>query len=77
MPSSLADAVFWLGVATCAVAQVAIVRSVIRARRAPDAPGNPDRAVPRPHFAVELAWAVVPALALVALFVATWRAMHP
>lgn len=77
MPLSLADAMFWLGVATCAVAQVAIVRSVIRARRAPDAPGTQDRAVPRSHFAVELAWAIVPALALALLFVATWRAMHP
>jgi heme/copper-type cytochrome/quinol oxidase subunit 2 len=79
MPVSPADAVFWLGVVMCAAAQVAIVRSVVRSRKAAFDPqrADPSSTVPRPHFAVELAWAVVPALALVALFIATWRAMHP
>lgn len=73
MPISFADAVFGLGVVSCAVAQAAILRSVLRTRRA----ASPNEGVPRPRFAIELAWAVVPAIALAALLVATWRTMHP
>ena len=73
MPISFADAIFWLGVASCAIAQIAILRSVLRTRRARETgPG-----VPAPRFAVEVAWAVVPAIALAMLLVATWRTMHP
>lgn len=62
MKSSLVDAVFWVSVASCAVAQVAIVRSVVTSPRR------------RP---VEIAWAVLPAFALGALLVLTWRRLHP
>lgn len=73
MPISFADAIFWVGVVSCAIAQIAILRSVLRTRRARETgPG-----VPPPRFAVEVAWAVVPAIALAFLLVATWRTMHP
>lgn len=58
----LADAVFWAAVASCAVAQVAIVRSVVTSPR---------------RRAIELAWAILPAFALGALFFLTWRRLHP
>lgn len=73
MSISFADAIFWVGVVSCAVAQIAILRSVLRTRRARD--GGPG--VPQPRFAVEVAWAVIPAIALAMLLVATWRTMHP
>lgn len=73
MPISFADAVFGLGVVSCAVAQAAILRSVLRMRRAV----SPNEGVPRPRFVIEVAWAVVPAVALAALLFATWRTMHP
>lgn len=73
MPISFADAIFWVGVVSCAVAQIAILRSVLRTRRARETgPG-----VPQPRFAVEVAWAIVPAVALALLLAATWRTMHP
>ncbi|MBA3891937.1 MAG: hypothetical protein H0X64_15560 [Gemmatimonadaceae bacterium] len=62
MSISFADAVFWAAVASCAVAQVAIVRSVVISPR---------------RRAIEVAWAILPAIALGALLVMTWRRMHP
>ena len=75
MPISFADAIFWVGVVSCAIAQVAILRSVLRTRRVRETEGG--AVVPRPRFAVEVAWAIVPAIALGMLLVATWRTMHP
>jgi len=75
MPISFADAIFWVGVVSCAIAQIAILRSVLRTRRSRATEGGSD--VPRPRFAVEVAWAIVPAIALGLLLVATWRTMHP
>lgn len=61
MRISFADAMFWAAVASCAVAQVAIVRSVVI---------SPKRRT------IELAWAVLPALALGAVLLVTWRRLH-
>lgn len=72
MDIPLADALFWIAVATCAVAQVAIIRSVLHMRGATAAAG-----VPSPRFAIEITWVVMPALVLAAVLVLTWRAMHP
>jgi len=72
MPFSLADAIFWIAVVCCSVAQVAIVYStVISPARLPGA--EPTTVVRR---AREIAWAVLPGVALAAVFVFTWRAMH-
>jgi heme/copper-type cytochrome/quinol oxidase subunit 2 len=75
MPSALADAIFWVSVVICAVAQGAILRSVFgaSAEAAPAAPAG----VPRPRRVVEIVWAIVPAIALAVLFAFTWRAIHP
>lgn len=59
--------VFAVCVAACVVAQVAILKSVIRARSV-----APDPAVPRPRLLVEVAWALIPAIALAVVFTATW-----
>lgn len=68
MPSRLADAVFWAAVVCCAIAQLLITRSTIRST--PDKPAAGTRSS-------ELAWVMLPAVALVVLFVLTWREMHP
>lgn len=67
MPATVV--VFALCAVACAVAHVAILRSVVRAaaERAPVEPG-----IPRPSFAVELLWAVLPMLALALVLTATW-----
>lgn len=72
MRFSLADGLFWSSVACCAVAQYLIIRSVGGRRHLPE----PAARLPRQRGGMELLWAVVPAVALVALFVVTWRAMH-
>ena len=68
----LADAIFWIAVACCAVAQAAIIRSVVisPARVAGSEPTSPARRLS------EIAWAVLPGVALAVLLVFTWRAIH-
>ena len=72
MSFSLADAIFWIAVACCAVAQLAIVHSVVisPARVPGSQPPSTTRRV------AELAWAVIPGGALAFVLVFTWRAMH-
>jgi hypothetical protein len=82
MPPVLADAVFWIAVVACVVAQAAILRSVLAAKapeRAsfPGLAGGPLPVVRASPRAVEIFWAVLPAVALVALLAFTWRALHP
>jgi heme/copper-type cytochrome/quinol oxidase subunit 2 len=74
---SWTEAAFWVAAVACVVAQLAIVRSVLVARAPADgAAGDVSRpaAVRR---GAEVAWAVVPAIALAAVLAVTWRAMHP
>lgn len=73
MPSALSDAIFWVAVACCAVAELFILRSAFAAHAAPGAAGALSR-VRRP---VEVLWAVVPAVGLALVLAATWRALHP
>lgn len=74
-------AVFWLCVAVAAVAEAAIVAATVRASRPHEVADVPAIAegetgtVPAPRRGLELLWAVIPALALAALFALTWRAM--
>ena len=63
--------VFAVCVAACVVAHVAILRSVIRSRGAAADPG-----VPRPKLVVEVAWALVPAVALAFVLTATWARLQ-
>jgi len=72
MSLSLADAIFWVAVACCGIAQLAIVRSVlISPARVPDS--QPTSASRR---FVEIAWAVLPGVALAFVLLLTWRVMH-
>jgi hypothetical protein len=71
MSIHLADAIFWIAVACCSVAQLAILHSVVisPARMA-------SRETSRARRVAEIAWAVLPGIALAFVFAATWRAMH-
>jgi hypothetical protein len=74
MPPSVSDALFWVAVVLCAFSQLAILRSALFTRGMPAAPGS---TLPPLRRAVEVAWAVLPAVALAAVLFFTWRAMHP
>jgi hypothetical protein len=52
---------FWAATAVCAVAQALIIRSIFGAQQ---------------RRVSEIAWAIVPAVALAAVLVMTWRKMH-
>lgn len=73
MRLSFADGLFWSSVACCAFAQYFILRSVGGSRHVAESRAN----LPRLRGAMEMLWAVVPAVALAVLLVFTWRAMHP
>ena len=60
--------VFAVATAMCAVAHVAILASVIRRRSS-----VVDSHVPKPRAAMEIVWALIPALALAFLLTATWE----
>ena len=87
MSSSLAALLFWISVALCAIAELAIVAATARASRrsatpdpaAPlDLPKVDDpRPLPRPRRLLELFYVVTPAIVLVVLFLYTWRALPP
>ena len=58
LSASAAKALFWVAAFVCGIANVAIVRSVVR--------GTPRRRM-------EIAWAIIPALLLAGVLVMTWR----
>jgi hypothetical protein len=62
------EPIFWIAALACAVAEIAILRSIIAQRRAqnvgPAHAGSP---------LSEVVWGIVPAAALALLLVATWR----
>ena len=58
---AVATTLFWAAALVCGVAHAAIVASVVRSA---------------PRRRLEIAWAVIPALALAAVLVMTWRGMH-
>lgn len=73
LPSPVLDVIFWIAAAACVVAQWFIIRAVWRV--IPSATGAPN--MPTPRRAQEIAWAILPALFLLAAFAAAWRSMHP
>lgn len=94
MSPAIARVVFWAATLSCAVAQAALIRSVLstaaagrypedrrkRSRRAGMRWGPDRRATPTDDPSpssreLEIGWAVLPALALAALLVATWFAL--
>ncbi len=76
MSTGLLDALFWVAVVGCAISQLFILRAVFRTlpprSSSPDAPS-----VPVPNRPQEIAWAILPAFLLVAVFLGAWRVMHP
>jgi heme/copper-type cytochrome/quinol oxidase subunit 2 len=71
IPTFLSDAIFWLAAACCVFAQIAIVRSALRARaQRPDGSASPSRPI-------EVAWTILPAIMLALVLVLTWRTLHP
>jgi hypothetical protein len=83
----LATAFFWIAVVATAVAHAFILRSTIRgmregaasssAARAATGAGSPAAGTSRARTFWEWTWAVLPAIALIVLFVWTWNTMHP
>jgi heme/copper-type cytochrome/quinol oxidase subunit 2 len=70
-PSPMNATLFWVAVGCCAVAQIALIWSAIRAPMS----GSTESATMRmPSRAREIAWTVIPAIGLAVLLVFTWRA---
>ena len=74
MPLRFADAIFWIAVACCLVGHLSILRSVLASRAVPT---NGQTAESQTRRMSEVVWASVPAVALAAVLVFTWRVMHP
>jgi heme/copper-type cytochrome/quinol oxidase subunit 2 len=70
MNSLTATVLFWGAAACCVVSQLALVWSAIRAPM----PGSSESAVKMPRRASEIAWTILPTLALATLLIFTWRA---
>ena len=68
MNQPLAETIFWIAAIACVIAQLAILRSTFAARGA-----NKSDLVPSASRRSELAWAVIPALALGVVLTATWQ----
>ena len=74
---SLRVAIFWVAAILCIVAEVAILRSMLRGSRA--GAGTAEAAgasVPRGRPGMELLWAVVPAIGLVFVLIMTRDAIR-
>jgi hypothetical protein len=74
MTESVADAIFWMAVVCCGVAELRILRSPLASRHAP--PVAADGAVPRPRRGVELVWTALPAVLLAVVLAVTWHRLH-
>jgi hypothetical protein len=65
---SLAEAIFWIAALACVAAQFALLRSSFGIREE-----SKSELVPTSPRSSELAWAILPALALCGLLFMTWR----
>ncbi len=68
MNQPLAETIFWIAAVACVIAELAILRFTFAARRA-----NKSDLVPSASPRGELAWAIIPALALGVVLTATWQ----
>jgi heme/copper-type cytochrome/quinol oxidase subunit 2 len=68
MNQPLAEAIFWIAALACVVAEIAILRSTYAARKV-----EKSTLVPEAPRGGEIVWAIVPAVALSVLLVATWQ----
>jgi hypothetical protein len=70
-------AIFWIAAIMCIVAEIAILRSMLRGSRANHAgSSDADAVVPRGRPAVELIWAILPALGLILVLALTRGAVR-
>ncbi|MFL5488625.1 MAG: hypothetical protein ACJ8AJ_09100 [Gemmatimonadaceae bacterium] len=69
----MAETIFWIAAIACAVAELAILRSMFAARTASSVATNKSELVPEASRGGELAWALIPALALGVVMVITWQ----
>jgi heme/copper-type cytochrome/quinol oxidase subunit 2 len=67
----VSSTVFWIAAACCAVAQVALIWSAIRA---PMSGSTESASMRMPSRASEIAWTIIPAIGLAVLLAFTWRA---
>jgi heme/copper-type cytochrome/quinol oxidase subunit 2 len=68
MNQPLAETIFWIAAITCVIAEIAILRSTVAARRS-----KKSELVPAASVGGELAWAVIPVLALSVVLIATYQ----
>jgi heme/copper-type cytochrome/quinol oxidase subunit 2 len=68
MNQPLAEAIFWIAAVACVVAEIAILWSTYAARRV-----EKSDLVPSASLGGEITWAIIPAVMLAALLVATWQ----
>lgn len=73
LPEGVAVVLFVVAAIACLVAQFFIIRAVVRV--VPSVTGSPH--VPAPRRAMEIAWAILPAVLIIAVFVGAWRLMSP
>ena len=68
----IAQTIFWVAVVLCVIAH----RYILRSAFAVGAAVQHSHTLPPIRRAAEVVWVVVPAVALVFLFIATWRAIE-
>ena len=74
---TIRSALFWVAAASCVVAEVAILRSLLfgRARAAEAQHAREPSRVMRATRPAEIAWAILPAAGLLLVLYLTWRAV--
>ena len=88
LSQNIYDGIFWIAVASCAVAQIFILRAVFRVNPTltpgttadgsrSSAPEGESVSVPTPHRLTEIVWVILPVALLTLAFVGAWRVMHP
>ena len=74
---SLRVAIFWTAAVLCVIAELAILRSMLRGSRPlPGASDRTETGVPRGRPVMEMVWAIVPAVALILVLVLTRGAIR-
>lgn len=69
---SLAEPVFWVALGVCIIAEIAILRSSF----VPHHGSQESASMPHSQRGIEMIWAILPAIGLVILLAATWRAVN-
>ncbi len=73
---TLRVAIFWIAAFLCVIAEIAILRSMVRGSRTTPPSAASDAVVPRGRPAVELIWAIAPAIGLLVVLALTRDALQ-